>query len=182
MNLFKKSKRRSIKILKGKKYLQFGCGKDIRPGWVNCDIQKAPYIDYSFNFEKFPYPIKDNEFDYVFMDNVLEHMLHPLPVIDELHRICKNNAVLHIVVPYFNCAGAYNDVTHYHYFNRRTFENIFHPNVGSKIDKDNRFKIISLKLEPSRAGKLTPSFLREILSFFIGSLIGTIECKVRIIK
>ena len=162
--------------------MPFGCGKDIRKGWINADIQTGQGIDYSFDFEKFPYPFKNNEFDYILIDNVLEHMIHPLLVINELYRISKNKAIIHIVVPYFNCAGAYNDVTHYHYFNRRTFENIFQPNRSYKLDKDCRFKIMSLKLEPTLIGKIIPSFFREICSFFIGGLIGTIECKVRINK
>jgi len=182
MNLFRKNKRRKISTEFGKKYLQLGCGKDIRAGWVNCDIQSSPNIDFSFDFEKFPYPFEDNQFDYIFIDNVLEHMLYPLLVIDELYRISNDKSVIHIVVPYFNCAGAYNDVTHHHYFNRRTFENIFNPNSGYKLENDNKFKIISLKLEPTLAGKFVPSFMRELLSMFIGGIIGSIECKVKVIK
>ena len=182
MNLFRKGAEKKIKLEKNKKYLNLGCGKNIRLGWVNCDIQNNPNIDKSFNLEIFPYPFKNDGFDYIYLNHVLEHIHHPLHVINELHRIAKKYAIIHIVVPYFNCAGAYNDITHYHYFNRRTFELMFHPDSGYELEKDNRFKIISLKLEPTLAGKILPSFMREIISLFIGGIIGSIECKVRVYK
>ena len=182
MDLFRTHKRRKIKIKRNKKYLNLGCGKDIRPGWVNCDLQKHNGVNKSFNFENYPYPFKSNEFDYVLLDNVLEHMLHPLKVLDELYRIAKNGAVIHIIVPYFNCAGAYNDVTHYHYFNRRTFEVMFNKDSTYLLDSKRKFEIINLKLEPTLMGKMVPSFMRELVSMFIGTIIGSINCKVKIIK
>ncbi|MBI4440835.1 hypothetical protein HY639_01590 [Candidatus Woesearchaeota archaeon] len=171
-----------IEIEKGKKYLQLGCGNDIRPGWTNCDKQEAVGIDYSFDFEIFPYPFMAGTFDYILMDNVLEHMLHIPPVVDELYRIAKPNATIHIIVPYFNCAGAYNDPTHHHYFNRRTFEIIFTPNTAYKIGKDDRFGFISLKLVPTLAGRCIPGPIRELISLFTGGFIGEIDCKVRVKK
>ena len=182
MDLFRINKKRKIEIKKNQKYLNFGCGRDIRQGWVNCDMQKHPNIDKTFNFETYPYPFKANSFDYILLDNVLEHMVHPLNVLDELHRISKNGTLIKIIVPYFNCAGAYNDITHYHYFNRRTFEVMFSQNSCYDLNKEKKFKIHTLKLEPTLIGKFIPSFMRELISMFIGTIIGSIDCEIKVLK
>jgi len=80
--------------------LNFCCGKDIKKGkeWINVDIQKAEGRDKSFNFDKFPYPFKDNEFDYILVDNVLEHLKNPRKVILEFWRISKPNAIIEVIV------------------------------------------------------------------------------------
>ena len=175
-------KTRVIPVEKDKKYLNLGCGKDLRNGWVNVDIQKHVGIQKSFDIEVYPYPFKDNEFDYILVDNVLEHILRIPPLIDELYRIAKPNAIIHIVVPYFNCAAAYNDPTHYHFFNKRTMELLFGKGSSYGLEKGVRFEIVKLSLEPTPPGKIILPFIREPLSFVLGSLIATIECKARVIK
>ncbi len=57
--------------------LNFGCGGDIRSEHLNVDVQKGNGIDKVFDFNKFPYPLKADQFDYVFINNVLEHLLFP---------------------------------------------------------------------------------------------------------
>jgi len=71
------------------KKLNFGCGEDIRTGWDNVDIQKSQKVQKSFDFNKFPYPIKDDTYDYVWSRSVLEHLDEPDKVLHELWRICK---------------------------------------------------------------------------------------------
>ncbi len=109
------------------KKLNFGCGRIIKKGWTNVDLQKGKSIDKSFDFNKFPYPLKSNKFDYILVDNVLEHLDDPVRVLDELSRISKKNANILIKVPYYNCKGAYNDITHKHFFNETTFDNMLNP-------------------------------------------------------
>ena len=47
--------------------LNFGCGRDIKKGWDNCDKQEGKGI-ITFNADKFPYPFKDNTYDYILLD------------------------------------------------------------------------------------------------------------------
>ena len=70
--------------------LNFGCGTDIKEGYVNADIQEG--ADLVFDFNKFPYPFKDNEFDYIYSRNVLEYLENPEKVLIELRR--KANMIL----------------------------------------------------------------------------------------
>lgn len=48
------------------KKLNFGCGHDIKRGWDNVDLQKDKRLTNSFDFNKLPYPIKSNTYDYIY--------------------------------------------------------------------------------------------------------------------
>jgi SAM-dependent methyltransferase len=155
------------------KKLNFGCGKVIKKGWINVDIQKYPDIDKSFDFEKFPYPFENDTFDYVLADNVFEHLNNLNLVLRELHRICKDGAKIRIIVPYYNCKGAYNDVTHVHFFNETTFYNLINPSYSVNKNKP-LFEIDHLYLKPTRFGKIFPNFIRKYVSYILGEIYSEI--------
>lgn len=92
--------------------LNIGCGKDVREGYVNMDIRKTPGVDVVRDLNKLPYPFKKEQFEEVLAYNVLEHLEDPCAVLEELHRILKNNGVLKITVPHFSSWTAWQDPTH----------------------------------------------------------------------
>ena len=95
------------------KKLHLGCGKDYREGFVNVDIDKESKADIIINLEK-KLPYKDDRFDYIYSRHVIEH-LHPEKikfVMDEIYRICKNNAIVEIHVPHFSCGKTYQSYNH----------------------------------------------------------------------
>ena len=104
------------------KRLNFGCGKDVKAGYVNADIAKLPGVDVHFDFEQFPYPFKNNEFGEIFCRHVLEHTKNLIATMEELHRIIKQGGLIQVICPYFAGQGAFNDPTHTRFFAYRTFE------------------------------------------------------------
>jgi len=163
--------------------LNFGCGRKIKAGWINADIQQGKEVDYSFNFDEFPYPLKDNNFDVVLADNVFEHLENPARVLDEIHRICKKNAIIKIIVPYYHCRGAYNDITHKHYFNEASFDNLVNPEKHYRLSEKNKFKIKKMDLIPTRLGKLIyPKKLRWMVSLVLGEIISLINVELIVLK
>ena len=56
------------------KKLNLGCGKKILKGYINLDCVKFPGVDKVHNLNKYPWPFKDNEFDEIYCDNILEHL------------------------------------------------------------------------------------------------------------
>jgi len=165
------------------KKLNFGCGKIIKKGWINVDIQKGKGIDKSFDFNRFPYPLKKDSFDFIMVDNVLEHLDEPIKVLDELNRISKKNAIIRIIVPYYNCKGAYNDITHKHFFNETTFDNIVNPDKHYSLKNKNKFKIKKLELVPTRLGKfIYPKKLRWLISLVLGEVFKAIDVELIVKK
>ena len=101
--------------------LNLGCGRDIRPGYVNLDLAKIRGIDVVANLET-PLPFADDSFDEVFTSHVLEHVSDLFALLAELRRICRPGAVIRIYVPHLSFFGAYTDPTHKRFFGYHSFD------------------------------------------------------------
>mgnify|MGYP003423107988 CR=1 FL=1 len=104
------------------KRLNFGCGNDIRYGYINLDNFNGPGVDVIHDVENFPYPFKDDDFDEIILINVLEHLSNPVKVLEELHRIVKPGGQVVIRVPYYNARDMYTDPTHKSFFSQYSFD------------------------------------------------------------
>lgn len=165
------------------KNLNFGCGRDIKKGYVNVDITPFTGVDKTFDFDVFPYPFEDNEFENVYTDNVLEHVTDLTKVMQELHRITMPNGIIRIIVPYYNCYGAYNDITHKHYFSHLSFEPFYVNKTRGNYFIEEKFDLKSIKLIPTRIGKLFMfDFIRRPISFIFGQIIQTIDIQLIVKK
>ncbi len=126
------------------KKLNLGCGLKILKGYVNVDLTKDNGADMVHNLEEFPYPFKDNTFDEILMDNVLEHLEDTIKVMEELHRISKENAIIRIIVPHYSGCMAFSHLTHKRFFGSVTFDN-FKP-LNQEKYSNVEFDIIKNKL------------------------------------
>jgi SAM-dependent methyltransferase len=95
--------------------LNIGCGQDIREGYVNIDGADLPGIDFKVDLDACattPLPLPDNHFQELELVHVLEHLYHPLPLMQELYRIAAPGARLHVKVPHVGHDDAWVDPTH----------------------------------------------------------------------
>lgn len=99
-----------------KKKLNVGCGANIKKGFINLDKVKLSGVNVVHDLNKFPWPFKDNEFDFINAEQIIEH-LNDIPyVLRELWRISKKRAIIKIGVPHYASSGAWFDLTHKHPF------------------------------------------------------------------
>lgn len=98
------------------KKLNIGCGEDIKKDFVNLDRVKLNGVDVVHDLNKFPWPFKNDEFDFINCDQILEHLDDAPKCLRELWRISKNNGKIHIAVPHYASPGAWFDLTHKHPF------------------------------------------------------------------
>lgn len=145
--------------------LNLWCWFDIKPGYVNVDWVPWEWVDKVFDFEEVPYPFKDNTFDEVYCSMVMEH-IHNLPqMIDEIVRICKDGALLKIIVPYQSSPSLWGDITHLRWFNLNSFAS-FHKN--SLILKNGEISVKKQKIFfLSHKDFLQSSHMSYILDFLI---------------
>ncbi len=101
--------------------INFGCGNDKRKGYVNVDSSKSIKPDKIWDLEKIPLPFKDNSIDEILAYHVLEHIHNFIPLMHEIHRICKNKAIIKIKTPFYFSWGQFNDPTHVRFFTPFTF-------------------------------------------------------------
>lgn len=88
------------------KILDLGCGKKKRPGAIGVDYSDRHNADIIHNLNAFPYPLKDDEFDEIYLDNVLEHLDDPMRVMEEVYRVSKPGGQVKVIVPPDNGAAA----------------------------------------------------------------------------
>lgn len=134
--------------------LNLGCGQDYREGWVNADVRlpniynkyNKNKIDKEINLELFPYPFKDNEFDYIYCYHVLEHIgkLNMEDFFNEIWRILKPHGTINISVPHFSSWNAY-AFDHKRFFNIRDFIS-YVPILETNQGNIKTYKLIKAKL------------------------------------
>ena len=100
--------------------LHLGCGNDKRKGYLNCDISKDVNPDKVVNLEK-KLSFKDNSVNEIIANHVLEHIHNFIPLMHELHRVCKKGAIIKIKVPFYSAWGQFNNPTHVRFFTPFTF-------------------------------------------------------------
>lgn len=96
--------------------LNLGCGATKFPGWVNADKVAACNPDQVVDLESFPWPWPDNTVEEVMMSHVLEHLGAAtdvyLGIIKEMYRVCRDGAVVTIIVPHPRHDNFLTDPTH----------------------------------------------------------------------
>lgn len=86
--------------MSGIRRLNWGCGTDARPGWINSDVKEGANIDLSCDIRD-GLPLDDETIDYA----VSVHSLPEVPideqvaVLSELRRVLKNDGVLRLALP-----------------------------------------------------------------------------------
>ena len=105
------------KIEENDKLLDLGCGTGSFVDVCKKNKVKSVGLDLAkdnLNFNRDKLPLKDNEFNFITMINLIEHLRDRENIISEIKRVAKNNATLIICTPNFKYAykNFYDDPTH----------------------------------------------------------------------
>jgi len=85
--------------------LNIGSGPDYRDGFINTERfvhsthHKGETVTPDVISDAHKLPFKDASFDHVRIAHVLEHLYRPMDALDEIYRVCKPEATVHIEVP-----------------------------------------------------------------------------------
>jgi SAM-dependent methyltransferase len=80
--------------------------------YINVDRERSVNPDVLWDLENFPYPWKSESIDEVIINHTLEHLSPYKQVMQELYRICKPGALIHITVPWVFHINQWSDPTH----------------------------------------------------------------------
>ena len=122
--------------------LDLGCGNDKQKGAIGIDSDPNCQADIKHDLNIFPYPFVDNKFNVVLCNNIVEHLPNLIRVLEELHRICVNGAIIKIRTPHCSSCAAWADMTHVRAFSTKAWNKIIHGYYSANF----KYKVKSLKL------------------------------------
>ena len=171
--------------------LDVGCGKKKQqPDAVGLDRQPGSSADVLCELAHFPWPLRDNCADRIFLSHFLEHQPDILRAMAEVHRIAKGGADVFIVTPHFTSPDSYTDPTHlyhlgYHsfdYFERDTFQDFTYPSGGFRI-LDRRLEFGS-NLLLDRAGYFLSRLSMDFYEKHFGWILPArnLFCRLEVVK
>ncbi len=102
--------------------LHLGSGNKYDPAAVNVDLIVSTKPDVVHDLDVRPWPLPDDHFREVRAFDVIEHLDDVVAAMGEIHRVCRDGAVVKITVPHYSCCNAFSDITHRHYFSARSFD------------------------------------------------------------
>jgi hypothetical protein len=96
------------------------CGPKKPPGFIGVDICQCPGVDIVHDLTQ-SFPFDDNHIDYLRAHDALEHLPDRIRTMNEIFRVCKNGAIVDVMVPSTDGRGAFQDPTHVSYWNINSF-------------------------------------------------------------
>ncbi|MDX6650842.1 MAG: hypothetical protein QOJ97_2793 [Solirubrobacteraceae bacterium] len=126
--------------------LDVGCGSKKYPGAVGVDVSADTDADIVLNLDQAPYEaLESDSFDQILLQDVLEHVSEPVRVMEELHRVARPGARIHLRTPHFSSVLAYGDPTHRHYFSTLAIRSLAEPGFAHYTPV--RMRVVDLRLD-----------------------------------
>lgn len=125
--------------------LDVGCGRAKYPGATGIDVSPETDAEIVSDLDELPWPIEDNSFDQILLQDVIEHLEDPLGALGELHRVGRPAARIHIRTPHFSSVLAYGDSTHRHVFSVLAIKSFAEPLFEHYTDA--RFRLVHVTLD-----------------------------------
>ena len=92
--------------------LDIGCGPSkVENSW-GVDIFQYPEVDQLLDLNSVPWDLPADHFETIFANHVIEHVESIPEFMNEVHRIAKNGATIHVATPHFSSIDSYSDPTH----------------------------------------------------------------------
>jgi SAM-dependent methyltransferase len=146
--------------------LDIGCGKKKQEaGAIGLDRQQGSSADVLCELQHFPWPVRDDSADRVYLSHFLEHQPDILRVMAEVHRIAKRGAEVIAVTPHYSSPDSYTDPTHVHHLGYHSFDYFERDSFHDFTYNAGGFRILERRL----------TFGGNVLLDNLGRMIGAIS-------
>ena len=108
--------------------LNLGCGEQSwgsNGNYVGADIFAGRHVDVVLDLESGKLPFEPETFDVVVLDQVVEHLLNLVPLVQDCHRVLKEGGYLYITTPHFSNLASWVDPTHHKHYSLHSLGFIF---------------------------------------------------------
>lgn len=140
--------------------LDLGSGGKRSTGFYGVDQLALPGVDVVADLNEPLDAIPDNSVGRVRSSHALEHVQGFMPLMREIHRICRPDAHIEIAVPHFSNVYGFSDPTHVRFFGLYTMYYFVEPEAQPRERRvpafysDIRFVVDSIRIEFYRSGRL----------------------------
>ena len=100
--------------------IDIGCYDSKKDGFIGVDVLHSPKVDIISCLPSLCFA--DNSIDEIYSSYMLEHADNILDCVQEMYRVCKNGAIIRIIVPHGSNIYFWSDPTHKQAFSTRSFE------------------------------------------------------------
>jgi hypothetical protein len=111
--------------------LDIGCGGHCLPDAVGLDMFAFPGVDHVHDVNQAPWPLVSNRFEFIRCQHSIEHFTNCHVVAREMHRVCKNGAMIEFITPHYSSYASWGDPTHLHHFALASIPILFEQAVGA---------------------------------------------------
>lgn len=158
--------------------LDLGCGANKRPGAIGLDCRSEKGVNILCDLER-PLPVADEVADEVHAHHVLEHVRNLVPLMEEIYRVCRPGATVHVSGPYYTSRGAFRDPTHVRFLTEDTFQYFEVPtDYGIRTD----FAIERIDYGVRRPFRYLPVFLIKYRRRHLWNVVDTFWVTLRAVK
>jgi SAM-dependent methyltransferase len=167
--------------------LDVGAGRDRSTvGAVTVDCVAGTRPDVVHDLDRYPWPFETGSFDVIVCKEVIEHLADVVRAMEEMHRIGRPGARVHITTPHFSCANSFTDPTHRHHLGYFSFDHFTGENqwnfytaarfrtVGRRLRFYGRYK----NLHVSWVANRFPRFYEEHLAWIFPAWYRAFELEV----
>jgi hypothetical protein len=183
--------------------LNLGCGYRKLDGYFNVDHDAACSPDLVCDLESTPWAIESDSVDEILLSHVLEHLGREprvyLRIIQELYRVCRHDARVHIVVPHPRHDDFLVDPTHVRPILPEQFlmfskaknrdwiaRGVANTTLALQLDVDFEVENLSYTLDAAWAGRqregaITPAELQHAIVTY-ANVVRQFELVLRVIK
>ena len=107
-----------------RRILDVGCGPTKYPGSIGIDMNPRTAADVLCNLDRGALPFRDNSFDQVRAEHLIEHVADVIATMEEFHRVTRPGGTIFILTPHYTDLNSFTDPTHrwhltsysFHYF------------------------------------------------------------------
>jgi SAM-dependent methyltransferase len=112
--------------------LDVGCGPHCLPDAVGIDMFTFSGVEHVHDVNRAPWPLESNRFEFIRCQHAIEHFSNVHTVAREMHRVCKDGAVIEFITPHYSSYASWGDPTHVHHFALGSIPILFTQAVGEK--------------------------------------------------
>jgi hypothetical protein len=152
-----------------KTILHLGCGNEYIPGWINVDL-RGRKLDIRFDLDSCRterLPLEGDSVDGFYLCHSFQHVRDTPALMQELYRVAKSDAAIHLRVPYGSSNDAWEDPSCVRPYFESSFTHFSQP-AHSRTDPgytaDWQARRLTLIVEPSLYAQGADAAIRQIRS------------------